>query len=92
MVIEGENLVEVFTERDVLERVVAAGLQPTTTPVSQVMSVAPDMSIGEAMAIITEKHHCHLPVTEDGKLVGLVSIGDIMRWLVQAHWNEAQNL
>ena len=97
MVLDGDDLVGVFTERDVLSRVVAAGLPATTTPVSQVMtspveSVRPDMSIDEAMTTITEKRHRHLPVMDEGKLIGLISIGDITRWLVQTHQNEAQNL
>ncbi|RKX33026.1 MAG: histidine kinase [Verrucomicrobia bacterium] len=97
MVLDGDNLVGVFTERDVLHRVVAANLPAMTTPVSQVMTtpvetVRPDMSIDEAMVTITEKRHRHLPVMDEGKLIGLVSIGDITRWLVQAHQNEAQNL
>jgi CBS domain-containing protein len=97
MVLDGDDLVGVFTERDVLHRVVAADLPAKTTPVSQVMtspvkSVRPDMSIDEAMTTITEKRHRHLPVMDEGKLIGLISIGDITRWLVQAHQNEAQNL
>ena len=97
MVLDGDDLVGVFTERDVLHRVVAADLPAKTTPVAQVMtspveSVRPDMSIDEAMTTITEKCHRHLPVMDEGKLIGLISIGDITRWLVQAHQNEAQNL
>jgi len=97
LVLDGDDLVGIFTERDVLHRVVAAGLPAMTTTVAQVMTspvewVRPDMSIDEAMATITEKRHRHLPVMDDGKLIGLVSIGDITRWLVQAHQNEAQNL
>ena len=97
MVLDGDDLVGVFTERDVLRRVVAEGLPAMTTPVAQVMTspvewVRPDMSIDEAMTTITEKRHRHLPVMDDGKLIGLISIGDITRWLVQTHQNEAQNL
>jgi CBS domain-containing protein len=97
MVLDGDDLVGVFTERDVLLRVVAEDLPAKTTPVSQVMtspveSVRPDMSIDEAMTTITEKRHRHLPVMDEGKLIGLISIGDITRWLVQTHKNEAQNL
>ena len=96
VVLNGERLVGIFTERDVLQRVVAQGL-PVTTPVNQVMTtpvetVHPDLSIDEAMATITEKRHRHLPVIDDGRLVGLISIGDITRWLVAAHQNEAQSL
>lgn len=96
VVMNGDAPVGIFTERDVLQRVVARSL-PVTTLVSEVMTapietVHSDLSIDDAMATITEKRHRHLPVVEEGKLIGLVSIGDITRWLVAAHKDEAQNL
>jgi CBS domain-containing protein len=87
VVIEGEELVGIFTERDVLRRVVAACGDPRTTPVSEVMTrdlvtVEPATSLATAMSLVTE-HRCrHLPVVEDGRLVGLVSSGDLTAWLV----------
>jgi len=97
VVMDGETPVGVFTERDVLQRVVDAGVPPATTPISQVMTtpvetVPADMSIDDAMITITEKRHRHLPIMEEGKLIGLISIGDITRWLVAAHKNENENL
>jgi len=96
VVMDGDAPVGIFTERDVLQRVVARG-RPVTTPVSEVMTapvetVHPDLSIDDAMTTITEKRHRHLPVVDQGKLIGLVSIGDITRWLVATHKDEAQNL
>lgn len=87
VVIEGEELVGIFTERDVLRRVVAACADPRTTLVSEVMTrdlvtVEPMTSLAVAMSLITE-HRCrHLPVVEDGRLIGLVSSGDLTAWLV----------
>lgn len=87
VVVDGAELVGIFTERDVLRRVVAACVDPRTTPVSAVMTrdlitVEPMTSIAIAMSLITE-HRCrHLPVVEDGHLVGLVSSGDLTAWLV----------
>jgi len=81
MVVEGEKLVGVFTERDALFRVVAAGLDPTTTPLSMVMtknpkSISPDRSFAQALGVMHEGRFRHLPVAEDGKLIGMVSVRD----------------
>ena len=77
----------IFTERDVLTRVIARGLDPRTTSVSDVMThelivVTPKTTVGEAMAIVTE-HRCrHLPVVDDSGLCGLISAGDLTSWMV----------
>jgi CBS domain-containing protein len=97
VVLDGARLVGIFTERDVLYRVVAAGLPPATTPLAQVMTsnpkvITPDTTVDEALAMISEKRCRHLPVIDNGKLIGLVSQGDITRWLVNAHQAQAQHL
>lgn len=97
VVMDGDTPVGIFTERDVLQRVVDAGAPPTSTPITQVMTapvetVPADMSIDDAMITITERRHRHLPIMDEGKLIGLISIGDITRWLVAAHKNENENL
>jgi CBS domain-containing protein len=74
----------IFTERDVLRRVVDAGLDPETTRVGEVMTrelvtVAPLARVEEAMATMTERRFRHLPVLDEGRLVGMVSIGDLTR-------------
>lgn len=97
VILDGDRLAGIFTERDVLYRVVAAGLQPATTPVSQVMTanpkvISPDMTVDDALAMISEKRCRHLPVIENGQMIGLISQGDITRWLVQAHKAQAQQL
>ncbi len=94
---EAGRIAGVFTERDVLTRVVAAGLDPVTTPVSAVMSaqpliVDPSLTIDKAMALISERRMRHLPVVEDGRLLGLVSIGDLNQWLVENLRFEADSL
>jgi CBS domain-containing protein len=88
LVLERGRPVGIFTERDVLVRVVAAGLDPETTPVSEVMTRGPvvvrsDVTVGEAMMVITQKRCRHLPVVDDTKLRGLISIGDLTSWLVR---------
>ncbi len=97
LVIESGRIVGIFTERDVLTRVVAAGLDPATTPLEQVMSrdpttVASSTTMEEVMALFTNKRFRHLPVVDNGRLVGLVSIGDLLRRMVDTHRQEAEHL
>jgi CBS domain-containing protein len=84
LVMSDTTLVGVFSERDLMTRVVLAGLDPGTTPVGDVMTQSvvtldADSSVDEAMAIMTQKRVRHLPVVEEGHLLGLVSIGDLVR-------------
>lgn len=97
LVIEGGRLIGIFTERDVLWRVVAAELDPKTTPLSQVMTrnpitVGPDTPIQCVMDVFTEKRFRHLPVVHDGRLLGLISIGDVLRWAADVNRQEAEQL
>lgn len=97
LVMEGEQLAGIFTERDVLTRVVAAELDPKTTPISQVMTanpltVGPDATVQQMMDLFTEKRCRHLPVVKDGKIAGLISIGDVSRWVANSHRAEAESL
>jgi len=76
--------VGILTERDILKKVVAAGLDPAVTKISQVMSaplitVPVDTSIGEASKIMIEKGIRRLPVTEGNKIVGIITVRDITR-------------
>jgi len=87
----------IFTERDALNRVLAAGLDATRTKVSEVMTrdpycVAPTVSIGKAMEVITKRRFRHLPVVENGKLLAVVSSGDLTRWLVKDKLGEVREL
>ena len=78
VVVEDDHLIGIFSERDAVFRVVARGLEPTTTPLAEVMTrapvtIEPDRSFGHAMAVMHE-HHCrHLPVVENGRPIGIVS-------------------
>lgn len=82
VVMRGSTLVGIVTERDVMTRVVAARKDPATTAVAAVMTAdpitcSPTSSIGEARRIMSERRIRHLPVCENDKLVGMVSIGDL---------------
>lgn len=86
LILNGETPVGIFSERDFLIRVVLKGLDPSIIQVSKVMSdnlivITPENTIKEAMAIMTEKRCRHLPVIENGKLCGMVSIGDCTKWI-----------
>lgn len=97
LVLKDSKLAGIFTERDVLTRVVSASLDPKTTPITQVMSanvltIKPEATMQDVMDIFAEKRCRHLPVLEQDKLVGLISIGDVSRWVANAHRAEAESL
>lgn len=86
LVMDGGKPVGIFTERDVLVRIVDADMDPALTHVGDVMTrnlvtIPPEMHLDEAMALMTERRHRHLPVVQDGEVVGMLSIGDVMRWM-----------
>jgi len=88
LVMEDDQLLGIFTERDAITRVLGAGLDPTSTNVSGVMtknpiSVSPSTSLEEAMGIVTNRRIRHLPVVEDGIVLGMVSSGDLTHRLVE---------
>lgn len=87
LVMVGDTIVGIFTERDLLSRVVAEDRSPVKTLVGDVMTteivaVKPTRTVGEAMQIVSEKRVRHLPVVEDGRLLGIISSGDLTRWTV----------
>ncbi len=100
LVLSGERLAGIFTERDVLTRVVAPGRAPSATRMNSVMTadpitVSPRTTVDEVMALITDRRCRHLPVVDeesDHALVGLISIGDVMRWLLEENRAEADQL
>jgi CBS domain-containing protein len=88
LVMDGERLAGIFTERDAMTRVLGGGLDPTHTSVAEVMSsdpvcVTPSTTLEEARALVTSKRIRHLPVVDDGEVVGMVSSGDLTHWLVR---------
>jgi len=97
LVIDAGRLFGIFTERDVLRRVVGAGVDPKRTTVADVMTanvvtISPDATVEDTMVLFTEKRLRHLPVVSNGKLVGTISIGDITRWMADSHRVEAEHL
>jgi len=84
LVLEGETIVGIITERDYARKIVLLARSSKETRVrdvmsSQVMYVRPDQSSEECMVLMTENRVRHLPVIDGGKLIGLVSIGDLVK-------------
>jgi CBS domain-containing protein len=87
VVLEQGNVAGIFTERDYARKVVLKGRSSKTTTIGELMItdvlyVGPDDTIEDCMALMTDKRLRHLPVMENGKLVGVVSIGDIVKVVI----------
>lgn len=81
------KLVGMFTERDILKKIFHKQIDIKKTHVSEVMTTQlvfakPSSTVEEAMATFTEKRFRHLPVLENNKLIGVISIGDITKWII----------
>ena len=98
MVLDGERTVGIFTERDVLTRVIEHGRDPAATAVADVMSQNPvsidhEATLEDAMAVMRNRRFRHLAVTgPGGKLCGLLSINDLIGWLVEDREHEIEQL
>jgi CBS domain-containing protein len=88
VVMDGDEFVGVFSERDYARKVVLVGRTSKETTVREIMSgpvhtVGPKSTVDECMQHMTDKRCRHLPVVENGKIVGIVSIGDLVHWIIQ---------
>jgi CBS domain-containing protein len=97
LVTDGGDIVGIVTERDYLRRVTLEGRTDKETPVGEIMSaplvvVTPDTDIDECMAVMTDRRIRHLPVVEGGDVVGVVSIGDIVKFKSKQQSFEIQYL
>lgn len=87
LVMDGDRLVGIVSERDYARKVVLAGKSSKTLPVKDVMTtrvlcVAPERRVDECMALMTDKRARHLPVVDHKRVVGLVSIGDLVKAMI----------
>ena len=87
LVMEGEHLVGIVTERDYARKVILRDRSSRDTPVSTIMSadvvtVRPDQSIEACMTLMTEKRIRHLPVVQGGQVIGILSIGDLVKFII----------
>jgi len=88
-VVENGQLIGIFSERDYTRKVALEGKTSQATKVREILSpqvavISPNETVEDAMRIMTEKHIRHLPVMEDGHMVGFISIGDMVNWIISA--------
>jgi len=86
-VVESGRLVGILSERDYMSKVAIKGRSSKETAVRDIMvrdvvTVHPGQTVSECMSLVTERRVRHLPVVEDGALLGMVSIGDLVRWTI----------
>jgi CBS domain-containing protein len=87
IVMENDTTVGIFTERDYARNVILKGRSSSNTPIRDIMVpdvifVKPEQSVDECMAIMSEKRFRHMPVLQEGKLVGVISIGDLVKTII----------
>lgn len=87
MVVEGGRAVGMFSERDYARKVILKGKTSRTTSVGELMArevvyVSPDDTVEGCMSLMTDKRVRHIPVLEQGKLVGIISIGDVVKEVI----------
>ena len=87
VIMDKESLLGIFTERDYARKIILQGKSSKDTPISEAMTVSPITvspadSIDLCMQIMTEKHIRHLPVLKDNAAIGMVSIGDVVKFII----------
>jgi CBS domain-containing protein len=97
LVMRGNDLIGIATERDYARKVILQGRSSADTPVHQIMSspvtcVSPDATVQDCMEIMTERHVRHLPVKDGGTVVGMVSIGDLVKAVIEDQQQEISQL
>jgi len=97
LVIEDEKLVGIFSERDYARKVILKGKSSKNTQVGELMTkkvlyIDPEKTINDCMAIMTDKHIRHLPVIENDKVIGMVTIGDVINQIISEQEFTIQHL
>jgi CBS domain-containing protein len=97
LVMQGEQLLGIVSERDYARKVILLGRSSAETPVWMIMSapvtqVSPDESINTCMLLMTEKKFRHLPVVDHGRVIGMLSIGDLIKRIIDDQATEIDQL
>jgi CBS domain-containing protein len=97
LVVDDGQLHGIVSERDYARKVILLGRSSKETPVSEILTeplitIAPDTSVDEAMRLITTHRIRHLPVVQAGKILGLISIGDLVQWIAFAQDQTIEDL
>jgi CBS domain-containing protein len=97
LVIDGGRLEGVVSERDYARKVVLSGRSSGTTAVREIMSspvitIAPDKTVDDAMRLMTARRIRHLPVVRDGEVLGVVSIGDLVKSVIDEQRHTIEDL
>jgi CBS domain-containing protein len=97
LVMEGEQLLGIVSERDYARKIVLLGRSSAETPVSEIMSapvmtVAPGDSVNHCMKLVTDKRVRHLPVVDNGNVVGVLSIGDLVKAVIDDQAEQLEHL
>ena len=97
VVMQGDKLVGLVSERDYARKVVLKSRSSVDTPIGEIMSapvttIHPDASVAECMQLCTRQRMRHLPVVENNRLVGLVSIGDLVKAVIDDQSEEIEQL
>jgi CBS domain-containing protein len=97
LVMQGEVLAGIVSERDYARKVILRGRSSSDTPVRDIMTfpvltVSPDTSVEQCMQLVTDKRVRHLPVLDAGRVIGMVSIGDLVKAVIAEQQQQIQQL